>query len=199
MCQPQLSCWGQKNPAWEQGSLHSSWHSASLPQIEPSNQHDAYRPITIHYDERKAVMLSPVMSCEISEHGGKDSERKLSRTLDTAKLLQWRTGRWEKDRREESSCEVRDFRQLYREELELERERWRLRPGERERVLRRTGERLRGDRDLRGTERRMKTKVKNKGMTRVFLTLQLRGYMVICHSFCNQGFRTEDTDVTIIK
>lgn len=93
-------------------------------------------------------MLSPVMSCEISEHGGKDSERKLSRTLDTAKLLQWRTGRWEKDRREESSCEVRDFRQLYREELELERERWRLRPGERERVLRRTGERLRGDRDL---------------------------------------------------
>lgn len=37
---------------------------------------------------------------------------------------------------------------FYREELELERERWRLRPGERDRERRRTGDRLRGERDL---------------------------------------------------
>lgn len=37
---------------------------------------------------------------------------------------------------------------VYLEELELERERWRLRPGDLERVRRRAGDRLRGDRDL---------------------------------------------------
>lgn len=39
-------------------------------------------------------------------------------------------------------------RQVYLEELELERERWRLRPGDLERERRRAGDRLLGDRDL---------------------------------------------------
>lgn len=39
-------------------------------------------------------------------------------------------------------------RHIYREELELERERWRRRPGDLERERRRTGERLLGERDL---------------------------------------------------
>lgn len=42
-----------------------------------------------------------------------------------------------------------DVRQSYREELELERERCRLRPGDLERERLRTGDRRRGDRDLR--------------------------------------------------
>lgn len=42
-----------------------------------------------------------------------------------------------------------DGRHFYLEELELERERWRLRPGDLERERRRGGERLRGERDLR--------------------------------------------------
>lgn len=37
---------------------------------------------------------------------------------------------------------------VYLEELELERERWRLRPGDLERERRRAGDRLRGERDL---------------------------------------------------
>lgn len=44
---------------------------------------------------------------------------------------------------------VARWRELYREELELERERCRRRAGERDRDRRRTGERRRGDRDLR--------------------------------------------------
>lgn len=43
----------------------------------------------------------------------------------------------------------------YLEELELERLRWRRRPGERER--RRAGDRRRGERDLRGEEARCQT------------------------------------------
>lgn len=39
-------------------------------------------------------------------------------------------------------------RLVYLEELELERERWRLRPGDLERERRRAGDRLLGDRDL---------------------------------------------------
>lgn len=39
-------------------------------------------------------------------------------------------------------------RLVYLEELELERERWRLRPGDLERERRRTGDRLLGERDL---------------------------------------------------
>lgn len=39
-------------------------------------------------------------------------------------------------------------KRVYREELELERERWRLRPGDLERERRRAGDRLLGERDL---------------------------------------------------
>lgn len=39
-------------------------------------------------------------------------------------------------------------RLVYLEELELERERWRLRPGDLERERRRAGDRLLGERDL---------------------------------------------------
>lgn len=39
-------------------------------------------------------------------------------------------------------------RNIYLEELELERERWRLRPGDLERERRRAGDRLLGERDL---------------------------------------------------
>lgn len=42
----------------------------------------------------------------------------------------------------------RQRRVVYLEELELERERWRLRPGDLERERRRAGDRLLGDRDL---------------------------------------------------
>lgn len=41
---------------------------------------------------------------------------------------------------------------LYLEELELERERWRLRPGDLERERRRAGDRLLGERDLQGQQ-----------------------------------------------
>lgn len=42
----------------------------------------------------------------------------------------------------------RAWQTVYLEELELERERWRLRPGDLERERRRAGDRLLGERDL---------------------------------------------------
>ena len=50
------------------------------------------------------------------------------------------------DRRE--SRRSRGRKLVYLEELELERERWRLRPGDLERERRRAGDRLLGERDL---------------------------------------------------
>lgn len=43
---------------------------------------------------------------------------------------------------------------VYLEELELERERWRLRPGDLERERRRAGDRLLGERDLQGHKKK---------------------------------------------
>lgn len=68
------------------------------------------------------------------------SNYRLKCPLDENKLRWWRhwtTSFW-RSRREI----------LYREELELERERWRLRPGDLERDRLLTGERRRGERDL---------------------------------------------------
>uniref|UniRef100_A0A8C7GJG0 Uncharacterized protein n=1 Tax=Oncorhynchus kisutch TaxID=8019 RepID=A0A8C7GJG0_ONCKI len=96
--------------------------------------------------------------------------------------------------REEGSCEVRGSRQLYLEEFELARELWRRQPGERKRVLRRTGDCLRGDRDLKRHRGGCKQKVRRlicQGNDKWSLSSHLRGYVVNCHSFCNQGCTRE--------
>lgn len=85
--------------------------------------------------------------------------------------------------RHNRSVGVRGRKCIYLEELELERERWRLRPGDLERERLRTGERLLGERDLQ--EHEEKTAVDSKQEESADITHRISEMFIVrqCHKF----------------